>query len=630
MNRPPSVSCQRRYFFPPFPSIHLVKALSLRHVAGSISFLSVLLILSVVAGHTQEFPFTLDFEEGTLNGWTSTGNAFATQPTYGDNPTARRRGQPANHQGRYWIGTYENYRVPGRQQAGMIQGDEPRGTLVSAPFIIPKGRLNFLVGGGSGFETRVELLLAPPAARRSAGGEAVLWASGRNTETMHRVEWDLTPHAGKSGRLRIVDNASGGWGHINVDDFRFIASLSTPDRLPEEPPAVQTVLVPALEKRTLQEAAALLARRGLKVGQRREMATSGLPGTVIDQRPGPGTRVLAGSAVALVISVERRVTVPDLGGKSRHLALESLRKAELLPGEEAKTASIRPEGTILDQKPRPGETVLAGSTVDLNVSGGPVTVPSLLALSRGQAEQSLQRATLLVGKISTRKSTAAGETVIEQEPAPGTWVPSGTRVDLVFARTSPPAEPDRTDHPPARRQGIPGVEAPGEGEGPTDTGAAPPAIVPNLLGQTRQEAYGIILDHRLAVGTVEERSSSREADTVIEQKPGPGRQVPAGSMVDLVIAQKPAVALGWEHIAIALLLVFGAGYFLASRRKPGKANPETTPVVMAAPHLDFGIQEMALKTAVVESVLRLQPKRDAGVQSVVCESDLTPEGGKET
>jgi hypothetical protein len=48
-----------------------------------------------------------DFETGDLGGWTPTGDAFAFQPTLGDNPTARHRGQPSNHQGQYWIGGYE-------------------------------------------------------------------------------------------------------------------------------------------------------------------------------------------------------------------------------------------------------------------------------------------------------------------------------------------------------------------------------------------------------------------------------------------------------------------------------------------------------------------------------------------
>ena len=76
---------------------------------------------------------TWDFEDTDLHGWTKSGNAFDYQPTYGDNPTARRRGQPSNHQGDYWIGGFEKRPRP-FDQPGAIQGDGPQGTLTSASF----------------------------------------------------------------------------------------------------------------------------------------------------------------------------------------------------------------------------------------------------------------------------------------------------------------------------------------------------------------------------------------------------------------------------------------------------------------------------------------------------------------
>ena len=170
-------------------------------------------------GWGQSIRFTLDFETGDLRGWTRTGNAFNYQPTLGDNPSARHRGQPSKHQGRYWIGGYEKYQgLPG-QKPGNIQGDGPKGALTSLSFTIPSGTLSFLIGGGSSLQTRVELLVL---------GQRVLHASGRNTETMHRITWNLTPYAGKAGQIRIVDESSGGWGHINVDDFRFARAEQPP------------------------------------------------------------------------------------------------------------------------------------------------------------------------------------------------------------------------------------------------------------------------------------------------------------------------------------------------------------------------------------------------------------------
>jgi len=156
--------------------------------------------------------FTLDFETGDLRGWTRTGTAFDHQPTFGDNPTARERGQPSRHQGNFWIGTFEAFQNQPGQTAGDVQGDGPVGTLTSAPFTVNASRLTFRVGGGSGDATRVELVV---------DGIPVLKVSGQDQETLVPVSWDLTPYRGKKARIRIVDEASGGWGHINADHFRF-------------------------------------------------------------------------------------------------------------------------------------------------------------------------------------------------------------------------------------------------------------------------------------------------------------------------------------------------------------------------------------------------------------------------
>ena len=155
---------------------------------------------------------TWNFETGDLRGWEATGNAFAYQPTYGDNPTARHRGQPSNHEGNYWIGGYEKRPTP-NDPAGAVQGDGPQGTLVSQPFTIRTSSISFLIGGGCDINTeRVEILV---------DGRVVQRATGKCTETMERVRLNVAPYIGRSAQIRLVDISSGGWGHINFDDLRF-------------------------------------------------------------------------------------------------------------------------------------------------------------------------------------------------------------------------------------------------------------------------------------------------------------------------------------------------------------------------------------------------------------------------
>jgi hypothetical protein len=37
---------------------------------------------------------------------------------------------------------------------------------------------------------------------------------------MEEVVWDVSEHAGKPLRIRVVDKEKGGWGHINVGWIR--------------------------------------------------------------------------------------------------------------------------------------------------------------------------------------------------------------------------------------------------------------------------------------------------------------------------------------------------------------------------------------------------------------------------
>lgn len=142
----------------------------------------------------------LDFEEGTLRGWTAEGKAFEGQPIKGDTPA--KRGKSARQQGQYWIGTYE------------VGLDGPQGRLTSEPFAATQPYASFLVGGGSDKKTRVEIVEAE-------GGKVILAASGAIAEEMHRVVVDLRKVQGKRIFIRIIDEGTAGWGHVNFDDFVF-------------------------------------------------------------------------------------------------------------------------------------------------------------------------------------------------------------------------------------------------------------------------------------------------------------------------------------------------------------------------------------------------------------------------
>ena len=151
-----------------------------------------------------------DFETGTLQNWTAEGDAFRNQPTRGDNPAARNR-ESAQPQGDWWLGGYENY-TGADGQPGRTQGDRPTGTLTSTNFVIRHPFITFRIGGGHQPETL--------GVRLRIDGNVVASESGVDSETMQCFAFDVRDHLGKTARLEIHDDATGGWGHINVDDFR--------------------------------------------------------------------------------------------------------------------------------------------------------------------------------------------------------------------------------------------------------------------------------------------------------------------------------------------------------------------------------------------------------------------------
>lgn len=152
-------------------------------------------------------PLNLGFESGTLEGWTATGDAWRDQPIRGDTVTPRRPGQASEHAGEFWVGGYE-----------VVRHDELTGTLTSAPFEVTQPFASFLVGGGPDRETRVEIVEADT-------GAVLFTASGSMQENLEPRLVDLGDHLGKRIRIRVVDEHTGAWGHINFDDFRFHESV---------------------------------------------------------------------------------------------------------------------------------------------------------------------------------------------------------------------------------------------------------------------------------------------------------------------------------------------------------------------------------------------------------------------
>ncbi|WP_309075254.1 GH32 C-terminal domain-containing protein [Paenarthrobacter sp.] len=90
--------------------------------------------------------------------------------------------------------------------------DNNVGTITSPEFYLTNTNIAFLLGGGSRTDgqLQVELLV---------GGVPVRTATGANSGDLNWQNWDVSPWHGQIARIRIVDNATGPWGHLTLDNM---------------------------------------------------------------------------------------------------------------------------------------------------------------------------------------------------------------------------------------------------------------------------------------------------------------------------------------------------------------------------------------------------------------------------
>ncbi|MGW3721790.1 GH32 C-terminal domain-containing protein [Streptomyces sp. NPDC005133] len=149
-----------------------------------------------------------DFATGDLTGWTVvSGTTFSdanvtTRPDWGWGGPFYQADTDDDPAGHHLWGF--------NPDAG---GDDPTGVLRSTTVVLGgDGVIDLLVSGGD----NPDQLYA--AVVRAGDGKVLAKATGRGAEQYRRVVFDLAAHIGDRIYIEIVDRASGGWGHINVDD----------------------------------------------------------------------------------------------------------------------------------------------------------------------------------------------------------------------------------------------------------------------------------------------------------------------------------------------------------------------------------------------------------------------------
>jgi fructan beta-fructosidase len=138
-----------------------------------------------------------DFEAESYAPWQVTGDAFGLGPAQG---TLANQMPVSGYKGKALVNSFYG-------------GDAAQGTLTSPEFRIERSFIMFLIGGGKSDQLALQLIV---------DGRVVRSATGPNdrpggTEELSPDAWDVSELLGETAVIRIVDNATGSWGHINID-----------------------------------------------------------------------------------------------------------------------------------------------------------------------------------------------------------------------------------------------------------------------------------------------------------------------------------------------------------------------------------------------------------------------------
>lgn len=162
----------------------------------SISLVMAMLLL-VPSAQTADV-LIADFEGSDYGMWSIEGNAFGEAPAKGTLPNQMN---VSGFNGNRLVNSYYG-------------GDDSKGKLTSLPFKITRRYINFLIGGGKKpGEACINLIY---------DGDVVRTATGPNdrpggSERLEWHSWEVPEFWGKFAVIQIIDQAAGGWGHINVD-----------------------------------------------------------------------------------------------------------------------------------------------------------------------------------------------------------------------------------------------------------------------------------------------------------------------------------------------------------------------------------------------------------------------------
>ncbi len=152
-----------------------------------------------------------DFESGDLDneGWRIV-EGENSKPIGNRDTEFHHEKVPYAKSGRYYLTTLES-------AANTQPTDDTVCVMESPVFILSGSEATLRVGGGNRPNTYVALC---PLLDNGTVGEPVRKAQGMNSQGLENIVWNVAELIGKPTILQVVDNETGAWAHIRMDDFR--------------------------------------------------------------------------------------------------------------------------------------------------------------------------------------------------------------------------------------------------------------------------------------------------------------------------------------------------------------------------------------------------------------------------
>lgn len=199
----------------------------------------------------------------------------------------------------------------------------------------------------------------------------------------------------------------------------------------------QLFAVPDISGQSESQASDILDGAGFRLGKVTERFDGEVDkGLVVSQTPAADVKKAKGTAVDVVVSKgPEPVDVPNVVGKTQDDAENVLSEAGFsvdVDDNQVFDPSV-PAGSVVSQTPSSGQAE-RGSEVTLVISKGPdqtqlVSVPFVVGRREDEARKRLEEAGL---GVNVQRNGGGFDRVFQQSPSPGSEVPPGTVVTIVF------------------------------------------------------------------------------------------------------------------------------------------------------------------------------------------------------